>query len=120
MTDQNTTGAQWRQINLTSDDWQAAEQTAAAHLGPLLSNAEDAGVIANWWFVRKGATWRLRLQPTAGHDQALTSFIDQMTAALTEQDAIRAWAETIYEPETRAFGDRLEEAAVRREHGAVA
>lgn len=88
----------WRQLNLTCDDWQAAEQMAVTHLGPLLADAEDAGSIGAWWFVRKGDTWRVRVR------SAPQAFIDQLTTALTKHAAVRSWAETIYEPETRAFG----------------
>ena len=88
----------WWQLNLTCDHWQAAEQMAVTQLGPLLTDAEDAGIITAWWFVRKGDTWRVRLRP------ASPVFIDQMTTALTAQETVRTCTETIYEPETHAFG----------------
>jgi len=91
-----TTG--WRQLNLTCDHWQAAEQMAVTQLRPLLTDAEDAEIITAWWFVRKGDTWRLRLRP------ATPAFIDQTTTALIGQETVRGWTETIYEPETHAFG----------------
>jgi protein-L-isoaspartate(D-aspartate) O-methyltransferase len=93
-----TTTTGWRQLNFTCDHWQAAEQMGVTHLRPLLTNAEDAGIITAWWFVRKGDTWRVRLRP------ATPAFIDQTTTALIGQETVRTWSETIYEPETHAFG----------------
>jgi protein-L-isoaspartate(D-aspartate) O-methyltransferase len=90
-----TTTTGWRQLNLTCDHWQAAEQMAVTHLRPLLTDAED---ITAWWFVRKGDTWRVRLRP------ATARCVDQITTALLGQGRIRAWFDTIYEPETHAFG----------------
>jgi protein-L-isoaspartate(D-aspartate) O-methyltransferase len=93
-----TTTTGWRQLNLTCGHWQAAEQMAVTHLRPLLTDAEDNGIITAWWFIRKGDTWRVRLRP------ATPAFIDQTTTALIGQETIRTWSETIYEPETHAFG----------------
>ncbi|MGQ0774863.1 MAG: methyltransferase, FxLD system [Pseudonocardiales bacterium] len=91
-----TTG--WRQLNLTCDNWQAAEHMARTQLRPLLTDAEDTGIITAWWFVRKGDTWRVRLRP------ATPAIIDQITTALLGQETVRTWSETIYEPESHAFG----------------
>jgi len=91
-----TTG--WRQLNLTCEHWQAAEEMALTQLRPLLTDAEDAGIITAWWFVRKGDTWRVRLRP------ATPAFPDQITTALMGQETVRTWSQTIYEPETHAFG----------------
>ncbi len=93
-----TTTTGWHQLNLTGEHWQAAEQMAVTQLRPLLTDAEDAGIITAWWFVRKGDTWRVRLRP------ATPAFIDQTTTALMRQETVRTWSETIYEPETHAFG----------------
>ncbi|MBT8227339.1 MAG: methyltransferase, FxLD system [Dactylosporangium sp.] len=89
---------QWRQLNLTCDDWAAAEQMGISELRPLLGRAQDAGAIGGWWFVRKGSTWRVRLRAVSD------AFIDQAIGALTEHGPVRAATETIYEPETHAFG----------------
>ncbi len=98
------TGSRWQQVNLWCDDWRAAEQMAVTHLGPLLAEAEHAGSATSWWFVRKGASWRLRLLPAAGQDGNATTLLDQAMGSLTGQGAIRRWAAAIYEPEIRAFG----------------
>ncbi|MDQ3886867.1 MAG: methyltransferase, FxLD system [Actinomycetota bacterium] len=88
----------WWQLNLTCEHWQAAEQMAVTALRPLLTDAEDAGTITAWWFIRKDATWRVRLRPTT------PAFIEQITTKLISQEAVRTCSQTIYEPETHAFG----------------
>ncbi|MGH3975343.1 MAG: methyltransferase, FxLD system, partial [Pseudonocardiaceae bacterium] len=95
---QPTTITGWRQLNVTCEHLQAAEQMAVTLLRQLLTDAEDAGIITAWWFVRKGDTWRVRLRP------ATPAFIDQITTTLTRHEAVRTWSQTIYEPETHAFG----------------
>ena len=88
----------WRQLNLTCDDGRAAEQAAAAGLRPLISSAQDAGVLTSWWFTRKAGTWRIRAQSTAD------GFIEQAIACILRAEGVRAVTETVYEPETAAFG----------------
>ncbi|MCM3886834.1 methyltransferase, FxLD system [Frankia sp. R82] len=88
----------WRQLNLVCADWQAAERMAIDHLRPLLADAEDAGTVRAWWFVRKGTTWRLRLHAPAG------AALGELADTLARRGAIRSWTETRYEPETHAFG----------------
>jgi protein-L-isoaspartate(D-aspartate) O-methyltransferase len=92
----------WRQVNLTWATWQDAEAMATRHLAPLLTTAEAAGVLTAWWFIRKRETWRLRLLRTPG--DATTAFLAHLLATLTEHAALRAYAEVVYEPETRRFG----------------
>jgi protein-L-isoaspartate(D-aspartate) O-methyltransferase len=67
-------------------------------LGPRISEAQHAGVLSRWWFIRKGDTWRIRFESPAD------GFIEQATASLLCADGVRAVTETIYEPETTAFG----------------
>lgn len=103
MPDPSTGG--WRQLNLTFDNWQAAERAAAEHLAPLLISADDDSTLSSWWFIRKGPTWRFRLQP--GHDADPHQHIEQLLKELTTAAAsggLREWAEPIYEPETHRFG----------------
>ncbi|WP_329143011.1 methyltransferase, FxLD system [Streptomyces sp. NBC_01456] len=92
----------WWQVNLWCDTWQAAEQTAARHLGPLLTEAEEAGDITAWWFIRKRESWRLRVLPADDRDTA--AFLALLTRTLTDRAAIRRADGVIYEPETRRFG----------------
>lgn len=75
---------------------------AARHLGPQLTEAEDAGDIAAWWFIRKRESWRLRVLPAEDRDAA--AFLAQLTKTLTDRAAIRRADGVIYEPETRRFG----------------
>jgi protein-L-isoaspartate(D-aspartate) O-methyltransferase len=90
--------SQWRQLNLTCDDWLTAEQVGAASLGPLLTRAQAAGEITSWWFTRKGGTWRVRFASSGD------GFTKSAAATLLRADGVQAVAETIYEPETTAFG----------------
>ncbi|MEN8649453.1 methyltransferase, FxLD system [Streptomyces sp. 21So2-11] len=92
----------WWQVNLWCGSWQAAEEMAVHHLGPLLSEAEEAGDIAAWWFIRKRECWRLRVLPAK--DRAATVFLGRLTNTLTERAAIRHAEGVIYEAETRRFG----------------
>ncbi|MGH3776472.1 MAG: thiopeptide-type bacteriocin biosynthesis protein [Pseudonocardiaceae bacterium] len=94
----------WRQVNLWCDDWQAAEQMAVTRLEPLLTEADHTESITCWWFVRKGASWRLRFLPVDGRDETGTTFVEALTGTLMDQGAIRRWTTAIYEPEIRAFG----------------
>jgi protein-L-isoaspartate(D-aspartate) O-methyltransferase len=98
------TGNRWRQVNVRCADWKAAEQMALADLGPRLVDAERAGTISCWWFVRKGASWRVRALPAAGQDERATAFLDQTMDDLITRGAIQSWMRGIYEPELHAFG----------------
>jgi len=88
----------WQQLTYTCDDWRAAENTAVAVLGPLLTTGQDKGDIASWWFVRKGPQWRVRLESPAG------SLTCRLAEALTGNGGAVAVTEGTYEPETTRFG----------------
>jgi len=91
----------WRQLYLRFADWQQADQIAAAHLLPLLDDAEKHGQISAWWFMRKHPCWRLRLHPTRPDPSArIETALDQLAA----DGHLDAWWPGIYEPETAAFG----------------
>ncbi|MFF3400355.1 methyltransferase, FxLD system [Streptomyces sp. NPDC002659] len=95
----------WLQVNLLWATWQDAETMSTHHLAPLLTTAQRAGDITCWWYIRKRETWRLRLRPTPGREEATTAFLTRLTTTLTEHAALRAHAEAaVYEPETRRFG----------------
>jgi thiopeptide-type bacteriocin biosynthesis protein len=104
LTDSVSTSTPWRQVNLWCEDWQAAEQIAVTDLGPRLADAKQAAIITSWWFVRKGASWRLRYLPAALHDEQATAVVEQVMRDLTAHGPVRRWAAAIYEPETFAFG----------------
>ncbi|NEA72737.1 methyltransferase, FxLD system [Streptomyces sp. SID13588] len=94
--------SRWWQVNLSCETWQAAEQMAARHLGPLLIDAEHNGDITAWWFIRKGESWRLRVLPAGDRDAE--PFLAQLTQTLTGRAVIHHAEGVIYEPETRRFG----------------
>ncbi|WP_198351852.1 methyltransferase, FxLD system [Streptomyces typhae] len=77
---------------------------AVHHLGPQLAQAERAGLLAGWWFIRKDTCWRIRYQPRLGQDETARSTIGEITHKLFADDVIEGWAATLYEPETHAFG----------------
>jgi thiopeptide-type bacteriocin biosynthesis protein len=97
----------WYQVHVQFPEWATAEKTAATDIGPHLQRLQDTGVIAAWWFIRKAPCWRLRMKP--GHDIAL---VDVKTSAsaildgLATEGLISCWRQTLYEPETVAFGGR--------------
>lgn len=95
----------WYQVSVQFPDWDTAEHTAATHLGPHLRRVEDAGAVAAWWFIRKAPCWRLRLRPTPTptHMDVKTA-VRHVLDSLTTAGLIERWWETIYEPETIAFG----------------
>ncbi|MGH3866807.1 MAG: thiopeptide-type bacteriocin biosynthesis protein [Pseudonocardiaceae bacterium] len=104
-TDPPPTSPSWHQVSIQFDDYSAAEHTGVAHLGPEMTSAETAGLIASWFFIRKAPCWRLRFQPS--HDsteQDTTTFIHQRLTTLRDAGRIASWVETSYEPETYAFG----------------
>ncbi len=104
-TDPSVTGPSWRQVSIQFDAWEAAEHTGVTHLGPILTAAEAAGLVASWFFIRKAPCWRLRFLPSddsTAHEA--TTFVHRRLDTLRDADGIGPWVETIYEPETHAFG----------------
>ncbi|MGW0827744.1 thiopeptide-type bacteriocin biosynthesis protein [Streptomyces sp. NPDC002845] len=92
----------WWQVYVEFPNWATAEQTAAAHLVPLLRSAEENGNATAWWFTRKHPCWRLRLhvRPGTGVKADISTELDRLTA----EGHLRQWWPGIYEPETAAFG----------------
>jgi thiopeptide-type bacteriocin biosynthesis protein len=96
----------WHQASLRFADYDAAE-TAATQLAQTMTEAERAGLVASWWFIRKAPCWRLRFQPAPGDGPAGVSAAAAVFARLDElrdDGQVAAWTETIYEPETHTFG----------------
>lgn len=92
----------WQQVSLWCADWQATEKVAITHLGPQLTAAE---IITLWWFVRKGASWRVRCLPVPGRDEQMSLVLKQTMRDLVTGGSIPCWTmTTTYEPETHAFG----------------
>jgi thiopeptide-type bacteriocin biosynthesis protein len=98
-------GPSWLQVNVEFDHWNSAEQAAVAHLGPLCRDAAETGLISAWFFIRKFPCWRLRLQPACDPAiQGARDFVRKRLDTLHEAGAISQWVETLYEPESHAFG----------------
>jgi thiopeptide-type bacteriocin biosynthesis protein len=83
------TGERWHQLNIHFADQPDAEQAAVIHLEPQLRQAEDHGVLAAWFFIRKAGWWRLRYQPGAGSSgREATANIAQALSCLCAQGHI--------------------------------
>jgi thiopeptide-type bacteriocin biosynthesis protein len=103
----------WYQVQVQFAHWDAAEHLGANQIAPYLRQAQDAGVVAQWWFIRKAPCWRVRCRPgpAAGLDAAglaevratLAAILDGLVAA----GQIERWWRTVYEPEACAFGGQL-------------
>lgn len=98
-------GPSWPQVEVGFDDYTAAEHIGMAHLGPIMTDAEAAGLVASWSFVRKSPVWRLRYLPRRRDaEQETRAFLSQSLDSLHAAGRIAQWTETIYEPETHRFG----------------
>ncbi|RFU41254.1 bacteriocin biosynthesis protein [Actinomadura logoneensis] len=87
----------WTQVNLTFPGNSARERElkAVAHLRRILPDAEADGLIAAWFFTRKGH-WRIRYLPAA--DASTGPPVHRLLTQGVEATS------DIYEPETHAFG----------------
>jgi len=95
---------QWHQINIQFDDHQGAERAVIAHLGPVLMEAESTGLVISWFFIRK-QWWRFRYLPTSGTSAGeATKLLEDAARAMRDCGYASRWVESIYEPETHAFG----------------
>jgi protein-L-isoaspartate(D-aspartate) O-methyltransferase len=89
----------WRQYNIHFPDRGTAQQVAAHDVAPALTEAQDAGLLHLWWFVRK-RPWRLRYLPDDARATSIAELLDELAA----DGRIVDWSTGIYEPETLAFG----------------
>jgi protein-L-isoaspartate(D-aspartate) O-methyltransferase len=90
----------WHQYMIEFTDRTSAGHIAARHLAPPLDEAQDAGLLHNWWYLRKTPAWRLRYQS----EDHRTPVVDDLLAKLTADGHLAGWTRGIYEPETVAFG----------------
>ncbi|MFJ8477019.1 thiopeptide-type bacteriocin biosynthesis protein [Kitasatospora sp. NPDC094011] len=89
------------QLHVRFTDQAAAEPAALALLRPAILDAEAAGHLESWHFIRKGDVWRVRYQvPEGANPEKATG---TMTDALADS-RVSGWTEVIYEPEVYAFG----------------
>ncbi|HEX8006848.1 MAG TPA: thiopeptide-type bacteriocin biosynthesis protein, partial [Trebonia sp.] len=95
----------WQHVSIEFPDWDTAEHAAAVGLAPQLRQAEDDGIIAAWWFIRKAPCWRLRCQPgPAATPPGAAARISGILQDMRSQGLIVTARQAIYEPETCAFG----------------
>lgn len=92
----------WRQTAITFADLNIAEQTAVAHLAPILADAEARSLITTWFYVRKGE-WRLRYLP-ADTSRRAEDHIGSELERLVGHHLVHGAVAGIYEPEVYAFG----------------
>ncbi|MFD0772324.1 thiopeptide-type bacteriocin biosynthesis protein [Streptomonospora algeriensis] len=93
----------WQQLSVTFTDPGAAEGHLLTHLGPTLLAAETDDLITAWFFIRKNP-WRVRYLPTDIPSAAqATATLHRATHQLRDSGIARC-SDTIYEPETHAFG----------------
>lgn len=93
----------WRQFNVAFTNWAIAEQTAVAHLAPLMAEAETEGLVVAWFFIRKAPCWRLRYLPGRDAPQA-DAYLSHRLEDLKSRRHIDDVRHVIYEPESHAFG----------------
>ncbi|MEU1533950.1 thiopeptide-type bacteriocin biosynthesis protein [Streptomyces fagopyri] len=100
--DRHTATTDWWQVYLHFTDWATADAIFTTHVLPLLREAEDAGTIDGWWYIRKHPCWRLRLhlQPAIDLKLSLGDGFDQLVV----HGHLQRWWPGVYEPETAAFG----------------
>jgi thiopeptide-type bacteriocin biosynthesis protein len=102
--DPHAPGSSWRQVFIHFDDYAAAERIGVGHLSPEMIRTEATGLITSWFFMRKNPCWRLRFLPAHGSEADATATVHHRLDRLREAGHIIKWVETIYEPETYAFG----------------
>ncbi|MYU54492.1 thiopeptide-type bacteriocin biosynthesis protein [Streptomyces sp. SID7805] len=95
----------WYSVSIRFADWSAAEQTAITVLDPQLEQAETTGALAGWWFLRKYPCWRLRCRPGPAATRAdAGNAVSNILGRLMNEGLVDRWWQTIYEPESLAFG----------------
>jgi thiopeptide-type bacteriocin biosynthesis protein len=101
--------SRWHQVDITFPDWASAERAASSTLLPAFKDAQDAGLVSSWWYVRKNPCWRLRLHPTTHTSSAdLRQWSHGMLTNLIEAHLIAGWSPGHYQPESYAFGGAMD------------
>ncbi|MCZ4098294.1 methyltransferase, FxLD system [Streptomyces sp. H39-C1] len=88
----------WHQHNVMFAERASAKRAIADHLGPALLAAEKDGQLTGWWFMNK-QPWPLRYRSAKP-----SLLVESLLRALVHSGAVKSWADSIYEPETTAFG----------------
>ncbi|HEY9473991.1 MAG TPA: thiopeptide-type bacteriocin biosynthesis protein [Mycobacteriales bacterium] len=94
----------WFQVHIEFANWESAENDVAAHLWPGLRTAQTDGTVSSWWYIRKAPCWRLRFRPGAAGPAVVKQFVISMLEELTRRSLVARWWQSIYEPESCAFG----------------
>jgi len=102
----NADRTQWHQLNIRFGDRHAAERAAIAYLGPVLREAESTGLVTSWFFIRK-QWWRFRYLPASSTSAGeAKNLLEEAVRSLRDCGCVSRWVESIYEPETNAFGGK--------------
>lgn len=94
----------WAQVSIRFASDEQAERETVTRLGPVLEQAESAGLIGSWFFIRK-PWWRFRYLPATSQSAGpARQLIEDTAREMLNAGHSPEWAVNIYEPETRAFG----------------
>ncbi len=96
-----TDRSEWQQVMLIGPDRHRLAPAGFARLAAGLEEAEAAGAITGYHFLRKDGGLRLRVAPD--QEQARRT-MDRILESLTAHSEISDWGRGIYEPEIYAFG----------------
>ncbi|MGH3828467.1 MAG: thiopeptide-type bacteriocin biosynthesis protein, partial [Pseudonocardiaceae bacterium] len=70
-----------------------------------MRHLQDTEVVAAWWFIRKAPCWRLRLlRGPPGSSADMKASVTTVLDGLVKANLIERWWQTVYEPESAAFG----------------
>ncbi|GAA4101148.1 thiopeptide-type bacteriocin biosynthesis protein [Actinomadura miaoliensis] len=94
----------WYQTRIQFARWDSAEHIAATHLASGLDELQEAQLATAWWFIRKAPCWRLRVLPAPASRTDMKASVGTILDKLLAEGLIEQWWETIYEPESAAFG----------------
>ncbi|MEB8337053.1 thiopeptide-type bacteriocin biosynthesis protein [Streptomyces endophyticus] len=95
----------WFMTRVQFHDGTVPDRVVHDHLLPLLQNAQDQGLLAQWWFIRKPPGWRMRFLPCPEIEPAeMRNAISLDLGAMSLRHRINSWTTAVYEPETAAFG----------------
>ncbi|WP_415840757.1 thiopeptide-type bacteriocin biosynthesis protein, partial [Nocardiopsis rhodophaea] len=88
----------WFQATVDFTDPTAAEHAGVHHLAPALNGLT--------WFLTRKSAWRCRihLPPHAEEHPAAQARVAKRLDELAATGTINGWKQSVYEPETRAFG----------------
>ncbi|MGI5238778.1 methyltransferase, FxLD system [Dactylosporangium sp. CA-139066] len=89
----------WRQYLIEFPDRDTAHRAAVHAIAPILEEQHDAGLLHDWWFLRK-ELWPLRCRAI----EPALSRIERVLDDLQADGQVVRWSISLYEPETYAFG----------------